>query len=171
MAAWSAEKFQYALRSRALGVRPIMAPNVFLLCGEQDWVEVTRAGYAYEYEIKMDRSDFYADFKKTTPMYSQTGWNVSHPLKHDLLSGKVAYTGRNALVLPKRFYFVFPAGLVKEASVPAYCGIIEGGDTRLNLVRQAPDLKAASKLSTKNYHSLLISMQERYFRTRIKECA
>lgn len=161
--------FQRALRSRALGVRPIMAPNVHLLCGEQDWVEVTRAGYAYEYEIKRSSSDYCKDFGKEVREYPKagSGAGVRYLLKHELLSGQVAYQGRYPLVLPRRFYFVFPAGLIKPERVPDHCGIIEGtnggnGPT-LKLVRQAPDLPVASKLSARNYHSLLVSMQERFF--------
>lgn len=41
--------------------RGLMAPNIGLSFGEADFLLVTWAGMAYEYEIKCSRSDFLAD--------------------------------------------------------------------------------------------------------------
>ena len=62
-AALTEREIQQAIMSwkRARG---LMAPNVTLSFGEADFLLVTWAGWAYEYEIKASRQDFLRDLKK-----------------------------------------------------------------------------------------------------------
>lgn len=72
---------------------------------ECDLLGVTRAGYVYEWEIKLDRTDFRREFEKKRE-------------KHAVLSG-ARYTTR---LTPKRFWFVCPAHVIE--CVPCYAGLI-----------------------------------------------
>jgi hypothetical protein len=74
-------------------------------CGFQE-VDVMRvlatSQYVYEYEVKVSRSDFRADFKKTD--------------KHQKMVSGESFCNR--------FFFVVPDGLVNKNEVPSYAGLI-----------------------------------------------
>lgn len=82
---------------------PPMIPNVYFYQWESDLLYISRAGYVTEFEVKLTRSDFRADFKKVA--------------RHDRL--KSGGPGR-----PKFFYYATPKGLVLPDEVPAYAGLI-----------------------------------------------
>lgn len=79
-------------------------PNIYLGCNESDLISVTKAGFIYEYEIKLTRPDFNIDFKK----------NRHDFMENDLRSSWRAY-----------FFFVTPVDLIKTDEIPAYAGHIE----------------------------------------------
>jgi len=70
---------------------------------EADAVYVTRSGYWYEFEVKVTRSDFFADSKKR--------------YKHTLLADPLNKRG------PTMFYYVCPADMVTVDEVPEYAGL------------------------------------------------
>jgi hypothetical protein len=153
--------------------RRIMAPNIHLLMGEQDFLSVTKAGYASEYEIKMSRADFKADVKKTAAKTSRWGLQngKTHTYKHDVLSGKTAPKhGRRNLKVPKWFWFVVPADL--DVEVPAYAGLIHARLSRgysgvsLRIVKKAPTIKHATKLGTKEHEQITQSLTYRFWTQR-----
>jgi hypothetical protein len=85
--------------------------------GECDVISITKNRVVYEYEIKVSRSDFKADFKKS--------------FKHRLLRGDKTleedYRRRWEVYLnhrPNHFYYVVPEGLVKVEEIPSYAGLI-----------------------------------------------
>lgn len=105
-----------------------MAPNIFLWPPfESDLVRVTKSGYAIEYEIKLTKSDFKADFKKRKLKYEGfDGRHVKYSSrsKYDwLLEGNGA----------TEFYYVFPKDLIKHEDVPEWAGIIEVSENRIHL--------------------------------------
>lgn len=82
---------------------------------EADVLAISRAGVVTEFEIKMSRGDFFADFKKTT--------------KHSLFETVFKkQTQGNLPVLassiPNKFYYACPKGLIKPQEVPEYAGLI-----------------------------------------------
>lgn len=90
-------------------------PNCFVFGNgnESDLVSITRTQYIWEYEIKVSRSDFYADKQKR---------------RHKLYSDPEHYHWDNkSHKKPNRFYYVTPKGLMLEDSkaIPAYAGLIE----------------------------------------------
>lgn len=94
----------------------IIVPNV---CApwECDMLTITRSGYAHEFEVKVSRSDFLADFKKDKhQLYASGASRQPHP-----------YRGGNhpGWEIPGRFWFVTLAGIVKAEDVPDYAGWIE----------------------------------------------
>lgn len=84
---------------------------------ECDILALSKAGISTEYEIKMSRSDFFADFKK--------GKSYSGIDKHFMLQTGERNSGFGWQRTPNRFYFVVPKGLVTDEEVPEYCGWIE----------------------------------------------
>ena len=79
--------------------------------GECDVLSITQSGMVYEYEIKISRSDYKADFKKT--------------FKHKILSNhpeiqKYYYANHK----PNFFYYVVPEGLITIKELPEYAGLI-----------------------------------------------
>lgn len=92
-----------------------MLPNCFVFQNgcESDMISTTKAGYVWEYEIKVSKSDFYADKQKT---------------RHDRYMNPDNYliTERGPqFPRPNRFFYVTPKGLVTDKAVPPYAGLIE----------------------------------------------
>ena len=85
-------------------------PNVRIAFWEADLISVTRAGYLHEYEIKISRSDYKADFKKLS--------------KHQWLGNvRLRESDRVAMSIPAFFWYVAPEGVIQ--CVPSYAGLIE----------------------------------------------
>lgn len=82
-------------------------PNVHMAFWEADLISVTRAGYVHEYEIKLSRSDYKADFNKLT--------------KHLFL--QTVRTPYAESTIPVCFWYVAPEGIIDF--VPSYAGLIE----------------------------------------------
>jgi len=89
-------------------------PNIYLGYEESDLISVTKAGYINEYEIKLTRSDFRADFKK----------HKHNRLKNNLKQWRSC------------FWFVAPVGLIKLGEIPDYAGHIEVRERRAGSLRQ-----------------------------------
>lgn len=114
--------------------KDICLPNFFYHFWECDIFRLQRNGFIIEYEVKMTKSDFYADFKKVQGSIE----------KHNhILSGKRC----------NRFYFVIPEGIIKEEEVPHYCGLITFDGHRLNVVRNAK-LLSKEKVGYEYYQTL-----------------
>jgi hypothetical protein len=69
---------------------------------EADFISVRRSNYVEEFEIKMSRSDFLADFKKIE--------------KHECL--------KNKLAVCNYFSYVCPEEIIQVKEVPSYAGLI-----------------------------------------------
>lgn len=107
----------------------IAIPNFFVDSYEMDVFMLKSTGYIYEYEIKISRSDFKADFNKKRCYKSDT--------KHvEISAGKRSCN---------RFYFVVPEGLITIDECPKYAGLIyytdygdNYNDRILSTVKAAP---------------------------------
>jgi hypothetical protein len=99
-----------------------MLTNAFIYNWESDfWILRNSNSMAIEFEIKISRSDFFADKKKVE--------------KHLLLStgqtNNKRYTGSGQdrvelpTLRPNQFYYVVPKGLIKVEELPPYVGLIE----------------------------------------------
>lgn len=110
---------------------------------ESDVVEISKAGFFTEYEIKMSVSDFRADAAKGrggTKFFSPQFAHLNKPetMKHDQLAARDTKG-------PSRFWFVTPRGLLNATDIPPWAGLMEAyahADERyhpfLNVVRPAP---------------------------------
>lgn len=116
-------KIQLALRNDTFKTSEVSAPNIFLWPPfESDFVRVTKSGYAIEYEIKLSKSDFRADFNKAKIKfegYENRQVKYSSTTKHDWLDSGAG---------PTEFYYVFPKGMIDIDNVPEWCGVIEVED-------------------------------------------
>jgi hypothetical protein len=90
---------------------------------ECDVISISKSDFIYEYEVKISRSDFKADFKKP---------------KHNLITEK-KFMIETFYKVPNYFYFVVPENLVTIEEVPEYAGLMyltENGD--FNVIKKAP---------------------------------
>src|SRR5688500_4528407 len=95
---WTERTIQNALYCHcAIKRHELIVPNSGLFGWESDLISVTKAGFIYEFEIKITRSDFRADAKKT-----RTGFMVNPERTR---------WGRPAS-RANYFYYVTPPGLV-----------------------------------------------------------
>lgn len=79
--------------------------NVFIYGWESDFWMMTKAGYAWEIEIKISRADFKLDAKKE---------------KHRTMD----YISRETAFVPNKFMYACPDGVIAPEEVPAYAGLI-----------------------------------------------
>ena len=141
----------YALNSK-YGNAHYLVNNVYFFgggYGETDLLVVQKSGLIFDVEIKVSRSDFFADFKKVE--------------KHNILSGNT-----EALYLPNKFYYAVPDGLIKPDEVPAYAGLIyikgaHATEAKPALMLHKEKLEFRKRLSDKFYYCYreLISYKER----------
>lgn len=83
--------------------------NSFIFGWESDYFCISKSGYAVEVEIKISKSDFKCDFKKTT---------AHRENKHEYL------TDSEKLIKPNRFFFACPEGLIGLSDIPDSYGLI-----------------------------------------------
>jgi hypothetical protein len=106
---------------------------------ENDVFEVTRAGYWHEYEVKVSRSDFFADFAKCKWLWDECGslFGKEKATKHTLLSSHAEFG-------PSRFTFVVAEGIVELDEVPEWAGLMIVKPARYGVnirqVKKAPRL-------------------------------
>ena len=135
--------------------------NSYIYNWESDYFGIAKgSGYSYEVEIKMSRSDFKADFKKTNKHKSLVsrgrecllkGSNKmsSMSIEYALSCGfkldkfeKSRFDGKEydkshkvrkhtstsiliqKLIIPNRFYYACPEGLIDASEIPNYAGLI-----------------------------------------------
>jgi hypothetical protein len=129
------------------GAYDILLPNYFHGSFEMDLFRITDSDFVVEYEIKISRSDFFADFKKKH-------WNGN--TKHD---GMTAGTLNNC---PNKFFFVTPKGLLKKEEIPVHAGLIEYDGVSFSYITFIYELQCFLSLPTcirKDYnHFVFISL-------------
>jgi hypothetical protein len=105
---WSEELIQQQLKYSFLSPNTVkyFMENLNVYSWESDVLKITKSGYAYEFEIKISRTDFKNDFKHKKK-------------KHTLLENK-----ESSSKIPNYFYYVVPEGLVGEEEIPEYAGLI-----------------------------------------------
>ena len=91
--------------------RLFTVPNISTGYGEADLFSLTKAMFSHEYEIKVSRSDFKADFKH------------KH-YKHAIYSGECGLRPSHERP-PNHFWYAVPEGLISVDEVPHYAGLIE----------------------------------------------
>lgn len=126
----------------------LMTPNTTLLGWESDMISVTKAGLIVEYEVKISRGDFRADFKK---------------IRHRILdTAQIGEQHRGATY----FYYVVPRDMVSVAEVPEHAGLIYAHPV-FQIVKPAPRLHS-NKITDHQRQWLERSLIHRYWRERIQ---
>ncbi len=102
--------------------------NIYQSCNyskfyhEADVLGITKSLVVTEVEVKISRSDFKADFKKTN--------------KHFRLENAICKTFWH---IPNKFYYACPACMVYEHEVPKYAGLLWVDDLgNIELKKKAP---------------------------------
>lgn len=158
------------------GLTSIILPNVYMRKSpwEADVAKVNKTGWWQEYEIKCSVADFKADFAKGA------GWGAFTTTKHQVYSstGPTA-TGRASAthyVVPRKFYFVVPHGLLDGVDIPPHCGVMEYSEPKSHrrfglvaITRQAPILKAATRLAPEDIFNLAVKASYRLGRQNLSE--
>jgi len=102
---------------------------------ECDVISISKSDYIYEYEIKISRSDFRADFNKDKHklMLERKGTKTRMIKENNQMVKDTLYLTCNY------FNFVVPTGLVTAEEVPEYAGLIYM-DENLNfeIIKKAP---------------------------------
>lgn len=114
---------------------------------ESDFVRITPAGFLTEWEIKVSRSDFRADFKKVD--------------KHRSIAAGEWW---------KHFWYIAPRGIIPLDEIPEYAGLIEcvtkTGDMyhkpRLIVLKKAPSLNG-KKIGANQQQRIYKSAYYKYF--------
>jgi hypothetical protein len=84
---------------------------------EIDVLSMNKNNYLTEYEVKVTRSDFKADAKK-----KKWRW----------------YENRTETMISNYFYYVCPEGLILEAEIPSFSGLIYVTNEGLKVIKKAP---------------------------------
>lgn len=125
-----------------------MTPNTTMFGWESDMISVTKAGLIVEYEIKISRGDFRADFKK---------------IRHRILDSKLLNEPHRG---PAYFYYAVPRDLVAVNEVPAHAGLIYT-TSMFQIVKPAPRLHS-NKITDGQRQWLERSLIHRYWRERLQ---
>ena len=118
---------------------------------ECDVLSISKSDYIYEYEVKISRSDFKADFKKG---------------KHKLITEKKFSNESSSdtfnFYSPNYFYFVVPENLISIDEIPEYAGLIYmKEDGRFETAKKATILhktKASNELIRGLAHQLMCKL-------------
>lgn len=86
-----------------------------LIVGEQDVLSILKSGYVSEFEVKVSRSDFKADFKKYK-------WKFYNPIIEHRISNYFSY--------------VCPNELIKVSEIQDFAGLIYAHENHLEVIKR-----------------------------------
>ena len=123
--------------------------GLFVFSWESDKLLWTKAGYIYEFEIKISRSDFKADFKRKIAKHlilaSAVSLEIGQPQMSDLFDNYLKQRKKKYgkflsdedirrefeqigniqdKRMPNYFYYAVPEGLIQPEEVPPYAGLL-----------------------------------------------
>lgn len=116
-----------------------MAPNIYLYGWESDFLSISHAGIVTEYEIKVSRSDFFEDLKKT-----RNGL-------HD---------GRG----PAYFMYACPFDLIRPDELPAHAGLLYIKSVWAHRIVKPPKKLHSGRITGATSLKLMISVYHRYWK-------
>jgi len=128
----------------------IILPNFCYKSLEADVFKRTKNGYITEFEIKISRSDYFADFKK------------SNGDKHNRL--------KSGDSICNKFYFVVPRGLITKEEIPDYAGLITYNNKYFQVEKMAPFIHKRKPDSIETYRFLLdkVTLREQTWRNKVR---
>ena len=137
-------KIQEALFHHVMCKRHVVAiPNTYLYANESDMLSIPKSGYVYEFEIKISRADFKADFKKP---------------RHELYLNKDYNKG------PALFWYVVPYGLITVDEIPPYAGLIYcSSESYVQEIKKPERFKKSQKLTAEQILKLCGNLSFRYW--------
>lgn len=140
---WTERRIQVALFQEY--APDLLIPNVQLSTWEADLVRLTSSMFIHEYEIKISRSDFRADF---------TSKRWTKRTRHQVLSGEML----SRETVPNRFWYVAPFGLIRVEELPTYAGLIEIGEGAWNKRYCVKVTKAAPVIHKQKHEDVTLKL-------------
>ena len=122
--------------------------------GECDVISISKSDYIYEYEVKISKSDFKADFKKGKHklMLERRG------TKERLIKENNEVISDTWFLTPNYFSFVVPSNLVSIEDIPEYAGLIYVDELmHFEIIKKAPiihKVKATNNFIRQLSHNL-----------------
>lgn len=132
----------------AIGKRQVLyfhspvCENISFGFEEMDVMSVTKSGLICEFEVKISRSDFKADFKKIKHQYHANGLK-----KH----------------LPNYFSYVCPKGLILESELPKYAGLYYYEAGQIDEIVKPPRIHSIKRDIVKIMEKVCRIQSERHF--------
>ena len=112
----------------SMSTQKYVMENLFVFSWESDKLIMTRSDMLYEFEIKISRSDFKADFKKKDKHVILEGIEEFVPSYDKILdrwkSLHEEYYKVSHYKKPHYFYYAVPEGMIDVSEVPEYAGLI-----------------------------------------------
>ena len=134
---------QLAFHIMTFGRYEIILPNIYFLHNEMDLFGFRKgSGFSDEIEIKLTKSDYLADFKKTTYHKSE------RKLKHDAI--------KEGLSPCNYFAYLMPKELADQCDIPSYAGLYvyrtnNEGVGYIQEIRKAPRLHTRKLTDEKKF--------------------
>jgi hypothetical protein len=125
---------------------------------EADVFGISGAGHMYEYEIKVSRSDFFADFKNKQYKHRLLSEKSALHTLDKWVRGKQTNETYDVICLPNRFYYACPSDLLCTNEIPEYAGLIYiDKDEKYHEIKSAPLLhrNKANEIIYKNIGTIL----------------
>jgi len=90
---------------------------------EADAFGINRNGYMYEYEIKRSRSDFKAEFRNKKDKHERLATRRAIKVYDEWKNGKRTGGTYELILIPNRYFFACPEGLIRPGELPDYAGL------------------------------------------------
>jgi hypothetical protein len=101
---------------------------------ECDVISISKSDYIYEYEVKISKSDFKADFKKDKHKLMENAGVKEKVIKENNIIIKDIW-----YLTPNYFSFVVPEDLISIQDIPDYAGLIYmTTDLKFNIIKKPP---------------------------------
>lgn len=91
---------------------------------ECDVMTISKAGFVHEFEIKLSRSDFKAEFRNKKSKHEELKGVECTRTYNEWIAGSETGNRYTVIIKPNYFFFVCPEGLIKIEEVPEYSGLI-----------------------------------------------
>lgn len=157
--------------------------NIYFFANESDFLSFSRSGYSYDIEVKISRSDYFADFKKprhklmesimkglthavikgTTYPWITKFWrrhNSANIHRKQEQFGFTAIQIRENTSIANRFFFAVPEAMIHKDEIPNYAGLLYITPTgRVVKIKEAP-LLHKNKHDVKKAFNVIYSAYE-----------
>jgi hypothetical protein len=151
-----------------------IVPNFHAFGWECDMFSILKSGRTCEWEIKISRKDFRADFKKklkhqilSEGARELTTWEKNWPAAY--LKGKINAAGLVEVDRPNYFTYCCPPDVIKPEEVPEYAGLmyITGNYFQTDIKR--PKLLHKKTYDKKLEDKICLALMYRYWGCRLKK--
>lgn len=125
------EQITKAVRRYLSGTNNMVLYNTFVHPSpwECDVLAISDSYFMTEYEIKVSVSDYRADFRKEAYLKAKHWGSINKVRKHDYYQHGPPYELDEKWTppIPRRFFFVFPEGMIDPSEVPPLYGVMVYG--------------------------------------------